>query len=277
MGEAHPMNHVSTIKMLIRTLVNSHEMHALIVEGPAGWGKTTTVDRALRELGIEGVHLGAYATPLHFFNVLSENEGRTVIIDDCAGLFNDQISMAILKAATWGQSGARKIKWGSSSLKAARSDFLFSGKLVIICNTFPSTPDGDAVRSRSFPHKIAVTESEAKALLLEAAGNTAWYPKPAAAESVARYLFRRVSSDSLSHISYRTLRMGYELAEHNPGNWQELLSRMIPAKIEDPKRLVKQLAKQKVKVKEQALAFQEATGLKRRTFFKYRRELNLAR
>jgi hypothetical protein len=269
------MDHVSVIRMLIQTLAASSEMHALIVEGPAGWGKTTAVDQALRSIGVEGAHLGAYCTPLHFFNFLSEHDSGTVIIDDCAGLFGDQASMAILKAATWG--GVRRIKWGSTTSRAARDEFVFSGKLIIVCNTFPSTPDAEAVRSRSFPHLISISEAEAKTMLLAAAANKDWYPQTDTAESVARYLAKRISTESLPHVSYRTLRMGYELAQHNPERWQELLARIIPAQAEDPKRLVKRLARQGVKVKDQARVFEEATGLKRRTFFKYRRELDLAK
>ena len=71
--------------------------------------------------------------------------------------------------------------------------------------------------------------------------------------------------------------MGYELAQHNPEDWKALLGQMLPARVDDPKRLIKRLAKQSIKVKDQARQFEEATGLKRRTFFKYRRELDLTR
>lgn len=271
------MDHVSTIKLLIRTLLHSKEMHALLVEGPAGWGKSTAVEQALREIHIDCVPLGSYSTPLHLFNFLSQNQDCVVLIDDSAGVYSDSASMAILKAATWGRGDARKIRWGSTSAKAAVEEFLFRGKLVVVCNSFPRTPDAEAVRSRSFPHSIAVSESEAKALLTEAAQNRDWFVNTAVAEAVARYLVKRITRDSLAHISYRTLRMGYELAEHNPASWQTLLDRMIPLAQEDPKVLVKRLARQSLRVKDQLRAFEKTTGLRRRTFFKYRRELKLSR
>lgn len=202
-------------------------MHALIVEGPAGWGKTTAVDEAMRAAGVSGVHLGAYSTPLHLFNFLYENAKRFVVIDDCAGLFNDQSSMAILKAATWRQGKSRLIRWGSTSSKAATDEFSFEGKLVIICNSFPSTADADAVRSRSFPCKIEVTPARAKELLAKAAHDKAWFPDTSKASEVARLLCSRLTSGSLNQMSYRTLQMGYELAQHNGNRWQELLDRMI--------------------------------------------------
>jgi len=72
--------------------------------------------------------------------------------------------------------------------------------------------------------------------------------------------------------------MGYELAQHNPDDWQLLLSRMVAVDaVEDPRKLIKKLAKEGITVREQFHRFEKATGFKRRTFFKYRRELNLSR
>ena len=71
--------------------------------------------------------------------------------------------------------------------------------------------------------------------------------------------------------------MGYELAEHNPDDWKILLQRMIVTDSpEDPLKLIKNLAGEKISVREQYHRFEKATGFRRRTFFKYRREMNLA-
>ena len=277
MARSEALDHIDTIKSLLLIVQASERMHALIVEGPAGWGKTTTVDEAMKVAGVSGVHLGAYSTPLHLFNFLYENSKRFVVIDDCAGLFNDQSSMAILKAATWGQGKSRTIRWGSTSSKAATDEFSFEGKLIIICNSFPSTADAEAVRSRSFPCKIEVTSSRAKELLERAARDKAWYPDTKKAGEVAKFLCARLTSGSLNQMSYRTLQMGYELAQHNSHQWKELLERMIVSVPEDPKKLIRKLAGQGLKVKEQIRIFEESTGLKRRTFFKYRKALDLGR
>jgi broad-specificity NMP kinase len=120
------MDHVSAIQKYIEVVRGSRELHVLIIEGPAGWGKTTTVEAALDRANIEAVHLGAYTTSLNLFNFLSENSDRVIIADDVAGLFNDQSSMAILKAATWPQrSNRRVVKWGSTSRKAMATEFEF--------------------------------------------------------------------------------------------------------------------------------------------------------
>ncbi len=271
------LNHIEAIKRLLLTIQASDRMHAVIIEGPPGWGKTTAVEDALRMADVAGVHLGSYSTPLHLFNFLHDNSRSTVVIDDCAGLFSDQGSMAILKAATWGQGKQRKIRWGSTSGKASVEEFCFEGKLVIVCNSFPATADAQAVKSRSFRYKIDIDPVAAKALLSKAAANLILYSNTQKATEVARFLNRKISASSIHQISYRTLQMGYELAQHNEDQWRDLLERMIVATPEDPRKLVRQLSRRSLAVKDQVRIFEESTGLKRRTFFKYRKELKVSR
>jgi len=45
----------------------------------------------------------------------------------------------------------------------------------------------------------------------------------------------------------------------------------------DPEKLIKDLSKKKLKVKDQVKIFEEQTGLRRRSFFNYRREAGLAK
>ncbi len=170
------MDHISAIKSYIQTMLAVPDQHILIIEGPPGWGKTTAVDKALTLAGIDGVHLGAYSTPLNFFNFLAENSDRVVVIDDTAGLFGDQSSMALLKAATWPQRGNRRImRWGSTTSRALTNEFEFTGKFCVVCNSFPNTSDGEAIRSRGFAWRIDISPEEARRLLLEAAKNKELY------------------------------------------------------------------------------------------------------
>ena len=272
-----PSNHINAIKSLLMTINASSKIHALIVEGPAGWGKTTAVDEAINSAKMNGVHLGAYSTPLNLYNFLYDHADKFVVIDDCAGLFNDQKSMAILKAATWAQGKSRKIRWGSTSSKAIVPEYDFSGKLVIICNSFPKTPDAKAVQSRSFPFKMDVTVSKAKTLIKNASIDKTWYPDSRISNEVSEFLCCKINTRSLNQISYRTMQMGYELAQFNPDGWKDLMSQLIGNVQEDPKDLVIRLNKQNLKVKDQIQIFEESTGFKRRTFFKYRKELKLSK
>lgn len=269
------LNHEVEICQLIQSIAKSRKYHALIISGPPGYGKTTAVNRALASSGVKAARLGAYSTPLGFFNFLHSNADKFVVVDDTSGLYNDSSSMALLKSATWSQDGSRSVRWDTLSTRAAATEFSFSGKFVIICNSFPGTPDGEAVKSRSFVRPIHITSAEAKHLLLQAAADPGWYDDTKLATVVARFLADRINEDSVSKISYRTLEKGYDLAKDHPKNWKDLLIHDIPKTV-DPERLVLELAEQKIKVKEQLRIFERTTGLKRRSFFKYRSQANLA-
>lgn len=268
--------YVTAIRKLVHSISKSQKHHAIIISGPPGYGKTTAVDCAIRDSGVKAVHLGAYSSPLGFFNFLAENSDSFIIIDDTSGLFSENSAMAILKAATWDQNGQRILRWRTPTALAVTSEFCFSGKFVIICNSFPNTADGSAVKSRSFLRPIEISSAEAKQLLLTAATDPSWYEDTDVAIEVAEFLCERVTEDTVSKISYRTLEKGYALAKDHPESWQDLLSPEIPAATTNPKRLIRDLAKQNIKVKEQIHIFERTTGLKRRSFFKYRSQANLA-
>ena len=272
------LDHVSAIRKYIEAIIDAEDMHSLIIEGPAGWGKTTAVEESLTLSKIEAYHLGSYSTPLNLYNFLSEHSDGMILLDDCAGIFNDPSAMAILKAATWPSRGKKRlIKWGSTSTKATSDEFEFFGKLIIVCNSFPKTADGEAIRSRGFSRKIEISLADAKKLLLEAAKHRKWFSKTKLATEVADFLVGHMAEGSLSQISFRTLKMGYRLAEVHPESWHELYADALPRANLDPENLVKELAKQKIKVKDQKQVFIEKTGLSSRSFYNYRKDAKLSK
>ena len=268
------LNHVTAIQKYIEVLCNSNISHALIVEGAPGWGKTTAVQFALHLAGVEEVHLGAYSTPLNLYHFMYAYSDRIILLDDCAGLFHDSAGMAILKSSTWpSKNNKRIVRWGSSSGKVLVPEFEFTGKLIIVANTFPKTPDGDAILSRGYSKQINISVSEAKKLILNAAQDKKWFHNSGISLMVAQFLIDRLTENTLSQMSFRTLMKGYELAEFHPDCWQELLSGILPVEITDPEALVQELSKQRIKVKEQERIFKAKTGLQRSSFFKFRKNL----
>ncbi len=272
------MNHVDDIRSAIKTVVGSSEFHAVLIEGPAGWGKTTTVTMALDELNLESIHLGSYSTPLNLFNFFSEHQNDIILIDDTAGLFENPQSMSLLKSATWSNNRKKRVlKWGSTSNKVLVDSFEFHGKLIIVCNQFPKTSDARAVRSRSLPQRIDVSVSQAKKYLIEASKSKEWFEKPKLSEDVGHFICGNLNEMTLRQINFRSLKMGYELALANPENWKYLLSKMLGFDGKTPEDLVQELALKYEKIGDQERAFEELTGLKRRSFYLYRRKLQISK
>ncbi len=231
------------------------------------------------QLGVKATRLGSYSTPLNLFNHLQENHRKVSVLDDVAGLFYDRAAMATLKAATWPSPDGRIISWGSATSKANIEDFEFHGKLIIICNSFPSTPDAIAIKSRSLTHQFQISKATAMELLREAAADSKWFKNIKRSQEVAEFLCEHLTDANLPEISYRTLHMAYDAAENMPGKWKLLVGSMIHVNegSADPEVVIKDLNRQGIKVGEQIRIFEEMTGFKRRTFFKYRKQIGVVK
>ena len=271
------MDHIQDIADLIQTVLRSTDFHALLLRGSAGLGKSTAVELALEKINQKSASLGSYSTPLNLFNFLYAHQNEIIVIDDCAGLFQSAVAMSIFKAATGTMSGPRVVQWGSTSARSEIDEFPFSGKIIFICNSFPHGPDADAVRSRSIPYDLSFTVKEASLLLIEAASSNNHYSDTRLALAVAEFLNSFRNEKNSESLNLRTLKMGYEVARLNSsGRWKELLIKQISLKVE-PEDVVLSLAQTGLRSTLQAIEFEKRTGLKRRTFFKIRKELGLAR
>ena len=69
----------------------------------------------------------------------------------------------------------------------------------------------------------------------------------------------------------------YRLAEVHEDSWKELFLDTLPKTNLDPEALVKELARQGLKVKDQARIFSERTGKKIRSFYNYRKDAKISK
>lgn len=265
------MKHIDDIRALVATLQKSEKFHALVVESPPGWAKSSSIEAILSELTVPFVSLGSYSTPLALFNSLSKAPEGTFVLDDSAGLFSDQAGMAVLKAASWssaGSGGKRVVSWNTTSERALTPCFSFSGKLILLANSIPKGTDSRAFLTRTLYLSIQFDSEQVVEMLREASANPLYFEDQEAASAVASYLAHRAVLDGCNSMNLRTLHLGYELAKTNPAQWRHLLDRLVPS--EEPRALVSGLSQSSLPVEEQSREFMRATGLSRRTFFKYR-------
>ncbi len=267
------MDHVNDIECLLKTLVGSPRFHALVIESPAGWGKSSTLERAVTDLKLDYHAIGSYVTPLALYNAFISHPKSVLVLDDCAGLFGDAIGMALLKAASWcsaGTHGERLVTWNSTSERIAQPTIAFSGKIVLLANAIPKGRDTRAFLSRTLYLQVRFNGEKAAEMLNEASRQTDFFEDQETAQNVAKFLSDRVKASEVNSINLRTLQMGYELARANPTSWETLLAKLVsPA---DPRYVIEDLAKSDLLVEEQFREFSRITGLSRRTFFKYRKE-----
>ena len=80
-------------------LAEKTKTYGLIVDGEAGFGKTTQILKRIKKSEVPFKYIKSYTTPLALFKILQENDDATVVLDDCDNLFNNRTAVAILKGA----------------------------------------------------------------------------------------------------------------------------------------------------------------------------------
>ena len=118
----------------------------LLVTGPAGIGKSVTIEQALKEAN-EITKKQTYqlvkgkVSAVGFYAALYKNRQKNRIIwfDDVSGILDDETSLEILKAATSRQYEPRTISWGKAQSTFFRDNdipnsFDYQGHLIISTN-----------------------------------------------------------------------------------------------------------------------------------------------
>jgi hypothetical protein len=115
---------------------------ALIVSGPAGLGKSYTVEQKMSELEKSGKHvlyIKGYVRPLALYKLLYESRHAhsVLVFDDSDSIFHDDVSMNLLKGAC-DSTDRRVLHWLSRSLEREEDEdgesipekFEFEGSVI---------------------------------------------------------------------------------------------------------------------------------------------------
>ena len=127
--------------------VKKGDVRAMIVSGPPGVGKSHGVEQVLdryammEELGARKTHevIKGAMSPIGLYCKLYKNadEGNVIVFDDCDSIFNDELSLNILKAALDSKKN-RKIHWNTDSFKLRNEGvpdcFTFKASAIFITN-----------------------------------------------------------------------------------------------------------------------------------------------
>jgi hypothetical protein len=119
---------------------------ALIVSGPAGLGKSYTVEAKMAELERKGhrvTYIKGYVRPLALYKLLYETRfsNSVLVFDDSDSIFHDDVSMNLLKSAC-DSTDRRVLHWLSRSLEREEDEdgesipekFEFEGSIIFITN-----------------------------------------------------------------------------------------------------------------------------------------------
>jgi hypothetical protein len=271
------MKALELLKTKCNLLVKSETTHGLAMLGPHGVGKSTAINQAFKDLGIEFREIGAFSTPLSLYNQLAETPDRIFVGDDSLGIFEERKTLAILKAAICPTAGgSRIVRYGSTSKVVETPFFEFSGKLVICTNHIPDSADVAALVSRMFTVTITLSRDERYALIEQQRDTT--YKDDPVGQKVCDLLLKHFDEIQDDAIQYRMIERCREIAAKMPKGWEDLVLSELPkvagVASDNLTAVVRELAAEP-SVKKQVAMFKKRTGYAESTFFRIRQSLGL--
>lgn len=270
-----PLKEFKIPEELINCLFTTNQYHGFLMLGEGGLGKTiltlTSVKMTFEPEDWE--YSSGYTTPLALYEFLYNNRNKKVIVlDDVEGVFNNQISLSILKGALWESDGKRICQYSSKSDKANMPEkFIMNSKIIILCNHIPKENDVStrATLSRVLSYKLEMTFNKK----MEICKN--FIIKDESIDKIQKELIFGILDKNVSEatkdFNFRTLRKLIAFVRYNPLK-AEYLFKATTEKDED-KEAYLQVIKDSSIVSVQIKLFVEKTGRSRATFFRTKKSI----
>jgi hypothetical protein len=145
----------------------------LYLHGRPGTGKTHTVLETLKGTGTKYHYHRGHITPVGLFDLLEENDGRIIVLDDVSSIFKQPIALQILLAALERKEVgvSRLIRYKRSGKEGDRV-IPFTGGIIAISNlALGHDPVLDALKDRVQDLPYEPSEEEMEALIRSLAAN----------------------------------------------------------------------------------------------------------
>ena len=225
------------------------DVRAMIVSGPPGVGKSHGVEKVLAKhemlstlantapkyVVVKGAMspLGLY---MKLFNYSAKD--NVVVFDDCDSIFQDELSLNILKAALDSKK-TRKIFWNTDS-RALRSEgipdqFEFKGSAIFITNLKFEKVKGklrehlEALESRCHYIDLTIDTDREKMLRIKQIVGDGMLDEYAFEDDTAEEVldFVAINKDRLRELSLRTVLKIADLAKAFPTKWESMAENTV--------------------------------------------------
>jgi len=264
------------VRQLTRAVASGYSP-AMIVKGAGAVGKTHNVQAELSEMGLKEkedyVLLNTYSTPLEFYRMLWEYKDRkAVVLDDVAGLFNNDKTIALLKSALWG-CPLRIVQYNSSTerLGAVPSEFIMNAGIIILTNQLPRNhPHIDAIISRCHYLELKFTREQIIRILYDFAKNRDYLDLTQEDRlKVIDWLVK--NTNDAYDVNFRTLIKLYDLYRFDKEKWMELAVHLLQP--DETKLAYLEAIEKSNTTKDAVEQFVAMTGHSRSKFFRVQREI----
>ena len=228
--------------------VKKGDVRAMIVSGPPGVGKSHGVEEVLdrykmmETLGGNQTHeviKGAMsAIGLYCKLYKMADKGKVVVFDDCDSIFNDELSLNILKAALDSKK-TRTIHWNTDSFKLRNEgvpdSFKFEASAIFITNLKFDKVKGklrehlEALESRCHYMDLTIDTDREKMLRIKQVTQDGMLDAYALTDEVKEEImdFIDINKEKLRELSLRTVLKVADLAKAFPTKWEAMAENTV--------------------------------------------------
>ena len=262
---------------LLKCLLSTKHYEGLIFTGEGGIGKTILTISSIKKLlkPDEWEYSNGYTTPLALYQFLYKNRDKKVIIlDDVEGIFNNRLSLAILKGTLWDSDGKRICQYSSTSSKMDMPEkFVMKSNIIILCNHIPRENDAStrAMISRTIFYKLCFSFEQKMKICKD------FIHEDKTLSHKDRCKVLEILCDEINEatrdFNFRTLQKLIAFVQYDENKAKTLFQ--ATTEIDELKQVYLQVIKKSDIVRTQILLFMEKTGKSRRTFFRTKKEFSV--
>ena len=228
--------------------VKKGSVRAMIVSGPPGVGKSHGVEEVLdryatmETLGAGKTHevIKGAMSPIGLYCKLFNmaDKGKVVVFDDCDSIFQDDLSLNILKAALDSKKN-RWIHWNTDSFKLRNEGvpdkFKFEASAIFITNLKFDKVKGklrehlSALESRCHYMDLTIDTDKDKVLRIKQVVQDGMLDERKLADDVKADImdFVDINKNRLRELSLRTVLKVADLAEAFPNKWEAMAENTV--------------------------------------------------
>jgi replication-associated recombination protein RarA len=255
------------LKMLSNGLI-----HSVLCYSKAGYGKTYTTIKFLKEIEKEYVYYSGVTTAVALYKILFENNNKIIVLDDIETIFQDDRIIDILKASLWDVDNKRIVSYKSSSkvLENYPDSFEFIGKIIILANEVKGKNDESfkALLSRTLKYHLNYKYEDIKKIAINIINN-----KEELTQEQKTFIISIINNKIYPehNFNFRIMERLISFVKYDMNKAEELFMNSIDID-EDIQILIKIINEYK-NVDEQIEEYKKITGHSRPTFFRKKKKL----
>jgi hypothetical protein len=224
---------------------------SLLVTGEGGLGKTFTVNKALKDAGMENTAdmvgcgsdeflteeasrkiytvIKGYSTAKGLYRSLFENRNRIVVFDDCDSVLRDPVALNLLKGAL-DSYDRRIISWNAESFgdDDLPRTFEFKGGIIFISN-LPIFKVDQAIRSRAICVDLSMNTAQKIERMQAIIVTDEFLPAYSVSTKQDALEFLDGMKDNAKELSLRTLIAVTKVAGRGDANWKRRAEYLLTA------------------------------------------------